>query len=95
LLISMSFLAVPLVAWIGGCSNEFIVISLFVACFLAWRTNQSEPFEVHLLLGGTKAKAATFARWDGREWNGVRARYYQSLIEEAIAKERSGPEEVG
>jgi hypothetical protein len=44
-LISMSFLAVPLVAWFGGSSNDFMVISLFVAAFLSWRTNESEPFD--------------------------------------------------
>ena len=94
-LISMSFLAVPLVAWFGGSSNDFMVISLFVAAFLSWRTNESEPFEVQLLVGGTKVKAATFAHWDGKEYNGVRARYYQSLIEEAIEKAKSGREEAG
>jgi len=89
LLISWSFFVVPFGAKIGGGSLEFIVISLFVAAFLALRTGKSEPFEVSLLIGGKYVKAASFASWDGKEMNGVRAELYKSLIE--LELERSRP----
>ena len=94
-LISMSFYAVPVLAKVGGSSINFIVPSLFLAIFLSMRTHKSEPFEVYLLVGGTRAKAASFAHWDGRTMNEIRAKQYQDLIEEVLEKAGRKPKDMG